>query len=133
MDLFLDTVSGLLTTDASKNTAALELSGKRGADLDLYIVPDREIPVASTGLFVAAFAAQAEPVISATWTPPADRSKGWLIEVALRGSKFNDIFVGGQSQAVLQAELTVVIEGKVRKSQTIAFKVLAEVHDHSSP
>lgn len=129
MDLCLDTSSGLLTVDASKTTEVAEISGKRGADLDIYIVPDREIPVTSSGVFVAAFALQAEPVVSANWNPPADRSKGWLIEVALRGAQFDELFVGGGPEAVLLAELTVVIEGKVRKSQTIRFKVLEEVHN----
>lgn len=133
MDLYLDTTSGRLATDAAGLITGAAISAKRGSDLDLFIIPDQEISVASTGIFIAVFPGQTQPVFSVSWLPPADRSKGWLVAIPLRGAEFDNIFIGGGTAATLEAELTVVINGKVRKSQTINFTVLAEVHDHTAP
>lgn len=133
MDLFLDTTSGSLSTESGGSTDLAAISAKRGSDLDIYVIPDHDIAITSTGLFVAAFPGQTQPVFSVSWLPPADRSKGWLVSVPLRGAGFDDIFLGGGTSTTLEAELTVVIGAKVRKSQTINFTVVAEVHDHTAP
>lgn len=133
MDLYLDTTSGRLSAESAGTTAVAAMSAKRGSDLDIYIIPDHDIAITSTGVFVAAFPGQTQTVLSVSWLPPADRSKGWLLSVPLRGPAFDDIFIGGGASTTLDAELTVVIGGKVRKSQTINFTVVAEVHDHTAP
>ena len=133
MDLYLDTTSGILSAESTASTTLASISAKRGSDLDIYVIPDQDIAVTSTGVFIAAFSGQTQPVFSVPWIPPADRSKGWLVSIPLRGAAFEDIFLGGGTTATLEAELTVVIGGKVRKSQTINFVVVAEVHDHTAP
>lgn len=133
MDLYLDTTSGTLSAESAGSTALAAISAKRGSDLDIYVIPDADIASISTGLFVAAFPGQTQPVFSVSWLAPTDRSKGWLVSIPLRGPAFDDIFLGGRTSTTLEAELTVVIGSKVRKSQSINFNVIAEIHDHTAP
>jgi len=132
MVLHLNTLSGMLATDIAGQVPLTSITVKRGTDFDLYIVPSEDIPITSTGVFVAVFPGQTQPVISAAWLPPSDQSTGWLIEIPLRGAQFANLFLAAP-EALLDAELTVVLSGKVRKSQTIQFRIQSEVYEQTTP
>ncbi|MBU3665296.1 MAG: hypothetical protein FGM15_05385 [Chthoniobacterales bacterium] len=128
MVVYLDTTSGLLTGDVFRRTPVTELTAKRGTDLDLYVVPERDIPPTSAGLFAALPPAGGAPMALASWLAPARMDEGWLFPISLRGSDLAALFASGTGSVLLNAEVTAVIDGKTRKSQTILMTVYRDIY-----
>ncbi len=53
MAVYLNTSSGLLTTDAFGRVPVASLSAKRGDLMYLEVVPDAPLPEGTTGIFAA--------------------------------------------------------------------------------
>jgi hypothetical protein len=129
MVVYLDPTSGLITSDATQRTPLQTISAKRGTDLDLHVVTRTEIPATSTGVFAALAAAGGSPMALASWQPPSQFDRGWLFEISLRGSDLSALLDSGAGSVSLNAEITAVINGKTRKSQTIELIVYGEVYN----
>lgn len=132
MVVYLDTTSGILTSDASRRLPVVELTAKRGTDFDLYVVPEREIAPASAGFFAALPPAGGAPMALASWLAPAQMGEGWLFPISLRGSDLAALFTSGAGSVLLNAEITAVIDGKTRKSQTIPMTVTRDIYNEAA-
>lgn len=132
MVVYLDSSSGLLTSDAGRRSPLQTINAKRGTDLELYVVADEDIPPSSTGVFAALAPAGGSPLALASWQPPQRIDQGWLFDVSLRGSDLAALFASGAGSVPLDAEITAVINGKTRKSQTISLVVSREVYNPSA-
>lgn len=132
MLLYLKTESGLITADQSGQSPVTAIEAKRSTDLDIYVVPDADLPTTTPGFFAAAPAAGGAPVALASWAPPANLERGWSFSVSLRGAALATMFSAGATNVSLNAEITAIIEGKRRKSQTIQLQVAKEIHNESN-
>jgi hypothetical protein len=122
MRLFLDTVTGELSETAG-GSGVDRLDAKLGSNFDLEVVPDVEIPVTSAGFFSAKSSYGAGLMAHGLWTPPVVSGGGWRFSVSMRGSALAALFTSQLPSVPLLAELTAVIDGKTRKSQTITLTV----------
>ena len=132
MVAYLDTTSGILTSDASRRLPVTEFTAKRGTDFDLYVVPDRELPPGTPGFFAALSPAGGAPMALATWLAPTRIDEGWLFPISLRGGDLAALFASGAGSVLLNAEMTAVIDGKTRKSQTISMTVTRDIYNESA-
>lgn len=128
MVVYLDSTSGLITSDATRRSALQTITAKRGTDLDLYVVTESEIPTTSTGVF-AALAPAGAPMALASWQPPTQIDRGWFFDISLRGADLAALLASGAGSVELDAEITAVINGKTRKSQTIKLTVYREIYN----
>lgn len=132
MVVYLSTESGVVTADRLGQTALNSIEVKRGTDLDLYVLPDTQLQITTPGFFAAAAVTGGSPLALASWAPPENMEKGWLFAVSLRGAALAAMFAAGVTSVALNAEITVIVGGKRRKSQTIRLDVTKEVHDETS-
>ncbi len=131
MVVYLNSDSGLVTTDALGRIPVDSLAAKRGTDFDLYVIPDKTLEITTPGFFAAA-AAGGSPLSLASWAPPENLEKGWLFAVSLRGAELAALFTSGVTTLTLNAEITAIIGGKRRKSQTMRLAVAKEVHNETN-
>lgn len=129
MVVYLDSTSGVVTSDATRRTPLEKISAKRGTDFDLFVVTENEIPAASTGVFAALASAGGAPMALASWQPPAQIDRGWHFDISLRGPDLAALFTSGAGSIALTAEITAVIHGRTRKSQTIEMTVYREIYN----
>ena len=132
MTVYLNTISGLLTTDAAGRTAIDEIVAKRGTDFDLSVITNTDIPLDSTGVFAALAQAGGTPLALASWQAPTQINQGWAFNVSLRGADLGALFNSGAGSIVLNAEITALISGKTRKSQTILMTVYRDIYSPSA-
>ncbi len=128
MTVYLNTISGQLTTDASGRTPLDEIVAKRGTDFDLWVITNTDIPLDSTGVFAALAQAGGAPLALASWQPPTQINQGWSFNVSLRGADLSALFNSGVGSISLNAEVTALIQGKTRKSQTIHMTVYRDIY-----
>ena len=129
MIIYLRNESGLITADPLGQSPITAIEAKRSTDLDIYVTPDANLPLETPGLFAAAPTTGGAPVAFASWTPPASLGSGWFFSVSLRGAALASMFSAGTTSVSLNAEITAIIEGKRRKSQTMQLLVTKEVHN----
>jgi hypothetical protein len=120
--LFLNTVTGELSETADGSPLD-RLEAKLGSNFDLEVIPDVEIPADSAGFFSAKSAYGGGLMAHGLWTPPTVVGGGWLFSVSMRGSALAALFTAQLPSVPLLAELTAVIGGKTRKSQTMTLTV----------
>ncbi len=131
MVVYLDTTSGILNSDVLRRSPVTELTAKRGTDFDLYVVPEREIAPTSA-VFAALPPAGGAPMALASWLAPTRMDEGWLFPISLRGGDLAALFASGAGSVLLNAEMTAVIEGKTRKSQTILMTVTRDIYNEDA-
>lgn len=129
MIVYLRTESGLITADQLGQSPITAIEAKRSTDLDIYVSPDVELPLTTPGFFAAAPLAGGAPVALASWSAPASLTSGWSFSVSLRGASLAAMFSAGTTSVQLNAEITAIITGKRRKSQTMQLVVTKEVHN----
>jgi len=122
MRVYLNTSTGRL--DQFRQGPAVErLDAKLGSNFDLEVVPDVEIPADSAGFFSAKSAYGGGLLAHGLWTPPAVAGGAWIFSVSMRGADLAALFTGQLASVPLFAEVTAVIDGKTRKSQTLTLTV----------
>lgn len=132
MIVYLSTESGLISADKSGQSPVTAIEAKRSTDLDIYVIPDLELALTTPGFFAAAPSAGGPPVALASWAPPANLDQGWFFSVSLRGAALASMFSSGTASVSLNAEITAIIQGKRRKSQTMQLLVTKEVHNEGT-
>jgi hypothetical protein len=132
--VYLNTISGELS-ETPGGPPILRMTGKRGTNFDLEVIPDADIPLASAGFFSAKSAYTGALVAHGTWTAPAALGGSFTFSVSLRGTDLSTLFTAGLGSVPLMAELTAVINSKTRKSQTITLTVARNVYigDETEP
>lgn len=129
--MYLSTTTGVLTSDAAGRVPVSALVAKRGTDLEMTVMPDREIPAESGGVLAALAPSGGAPLALDAWEAPAAVGDGWKFSVSLRGGELAALFASGAGQVTLNAEATFEIGGKLRKSQTMTLTVVKEVYNQS--